>query len=400
MLPPGERPFWEPIAERFQEEFPGSRVELIEGPQATDLRENMYTTALLARDSTFDLVYMDVIWTSKFAAAGWLRELGQALQPQDLDVFLPAALQAGYFRGRLYRLPVRTDVGVLYYRKDLLEHGGFEPPASFSDLDRAARALQNPPELWGFVWQGSQYEGLVCDYLEVLTGFGGYWVDPATLEVGLDRPEAIRALEWMAATRTGDPISPPGVTTYKEEESRRLFLDGRAVFLRNWPYVWRTVQADDSPIRGKVGVVPMVTTEEGRSAGTLGGWGLGISSYSRRPDLAFRFMLFVTRPDMQRLLCAATGFAPARRDAYEDPELLAANPFLSRLLAVHDAAVSRPTIARYALASDILQRKLSAALAGREPAQAALRAAARETRAMLGRDAEAAERRAAAEPAR
>ena len=316
MLPPGERPFWEPIAERFEQEFVGSEVELIEGPQSTDLRENMYTTALLAGDATFDLVYMDVIWTSKFAAAGWLHELGQALQPEDLEAFLPAALRAGYYDGKLYRIPVRTDVGLLYYRADLLAEAGFDPPETFDELEQIARALQQPPDRWGFVWQGSQYEGLVCDYLEILTGFGGTWVDPATLDVGLDRSEAIAALEWMVGTREGEPISPPGVTTYKEEESRRLFQDGRAVFLRNWPYVWRRAQADDSPIRGKVGAVPMVRTEGGRSAGTLGGWGLGISRFSRNPDLAFQFIRLATRLDMQRQLCIDTGYAPARREAY------------------------------------------------------------------------------------
>jgi ABC-type glycerol-3-phosphate transport system substrate-binding protein len=128
----------------------------------------------------------------------------------------------------------------------------------------------------------------------------------------------------------------------------------------------------------------MVSSAAGRSAGTLGGWGLGISSFSREPDLAFQFIRLATRLDMQRTLCLDTGYAPARRDAYDDPELLRANPFLRHLLSVHDAAVARPTIARYALVSDILQRKLSAALAGSEPPGKALASAARETRLTLG----------------
>jgi multiple sugar transport system substrate-binding protein len=390
MLQPGERPFWIPIVESFERARPGVRVNLVEGPQSTDLRENLYTAALLAGDASFDLVYMDVTWTSKFAAAGWLRPLDDAFGPEARAGYLDAALAAGIYRDRLYRIPVRTDVGLLYYRSDWLEEAGLSPPETFEALREAALRLQRPPERWGFVWQGKQYEGLVCAFLEVLGGFGGFWIDERTLEVGLDRPEAEAALAFLAGARAGpQPISPPGVTTYQEEESRRLFQDGRAVFLRNWPYAWRLSQREDSPLRGRVGAVPMVRSEAGRRAGTLGGWGLGVSAFSRHPEMAIAFIRHVTSMESQRALCAPTGYAPALRAAYEDPELLEANPFLTRLLEIHRLAVPRPVIARYALASDILQRHLSAALAGAETPGAALSAAARETRRMLGPGAEA-----------
>lgn len=384
MLPPSERPFWEPIAQAFERDHPGIRVDLVEGPQSTDLRENLYTASLLARDPTFDLVYMDVTWTVKFAAAGWLLALDARLPPEGRSAFLPAALAAGEYDGRLYRVPVRTDVGLLYFRSDLLQAAGVPPPRSFAELTRAARDLQSPPAMWGFVWQGKQYEGLVCNYLEVLHGHGGFWVDPATFEVGLDRPEAVAALSFLVRCVREDPISPRGIATYQEEESRRLFHDGRAVFLRNWPYVWRLAQAADSPMRGRVGVLPMVHAPGAGSAGTLGGWGLGVSAFSRHPDQAMEFIRAATSLAGQRALCGPTGYAPARAEAYRDPELLAANPFLVELESLHANAVARPGIARYALASDILQRHLSAALAGSVDPGDALHAAARETRAMVG----------------
>lgn len=389
LLPASERPFWEPIARRFEDEHPGVRVTLVEGPPSTDLREDLYTASLLARDPTFDLVYMDVTWTAKFAAAGWLLALDGAMTRDEREQFLPAALAAGEYQGRLYRVPVRTDMGLLYYRRDRLEAAGLPPPRSFEDLVRAARTLQSPPAVWGFVWQGRQYEGLVCAYLEVLRGHGGYWVDPGDLDVGLDRPEAVAALSFLVRCLREPAISPPGVTTYQEEESRRLFQDGRAVFLRNWPYVWQLAQTGDSPVRGRVGVAPMPSAPGGVAAGTLGGWGLGISSFSRHPELAMAFIRTATSLEAQRLLCAPTGYAPARKEAYRDPELLAANGFLVELERLHASAVARPALARYALASDILQRHLSAALAGSETPGRALSDAARETRAMLGVEAPA-----------
>ena len=383
MVPAAEVPMWTRIAESFRDAR-GVPVEVVEGPNATDLRENLYTAALLGRDDSFDLVYLDVTWTAKFAAAGWLLPLDDAFTAEAQQAFLPAALAAGRHGGALYRVPIRTDMGLLYYRRDLLEAAGLPPPETFDDLVRVARALQSPPERWGFVWQGSQYEGLVCNYLEVLRGHGGFWVDPATRRVGLEDAPAGAALRAMRATLAGEPISPPGVTAYKEDESRRLFQDGRAVFLRNWSYVWRLVQAEGSPLAGKVGVQPMVRGAHGPGAGTLGGWGLGVSRFSRFPDDAVRFVRHAATLPSQRALCVESGYAPALRAAYDDPDLQRANPFLAEFLRLHERAVPRPTLPRYARASDILQRRLSAALAGLQPPEEALAVAARETRLLLG----------------
>ena len=383
LLPASEKPFWEPIAGAFERLHPGVRVDLVEGPQSTDLREDLYTASLLARDPTFDLIYMDVTWTAKFAAAGWLLPLDRWFDAPARARFLPAALAAGLYEGHLFRIPLRTDLGVLYYRSDWLAAARLDPPRTFGDLIRTARALEAPPERWGLVWQGKQYEGLVCGFLEVLAGHGGFWIDPATRAVGLDRAEAIAAARFLVDCIAREHISPPGVTTYEEEESRRLFQDGRAVFLRNWPYAWQLGQSEGSPIRGRIGVTAMVHTASGRPACTLGGWGLGVSRYSRHAPAAVEFVTFAATLEAQRLLCGRSGYPPALEAAYHDPALLSADPFLARLEALHQDAVLRPPVPRYALASDILQRHLSAALAGQVSAERAMREAARETRLML-----------------
>jgi multiple sugar transport system substrate-binding protein len=383
-----ELPVWTRIARDFEAAHPGVRVELVEGPNATDLRENLYTAALLAGDDSFDLVYMDVTWTPKFAA--WLRPLEGDFRADEIAKLVPAAVSAGRFQGRLYRVPVRTDVGLLYYRRDLLERSGLSPPTTLGELARMAGRLQSPPGLWGYVWPGSQYEGLVCTYLEVLRAYGGFWVDPETLEVGLERREAVRALDFLRDSRGSLGISPPGVTAYKEDESRRLFQDGRAVFLRNWPYVWRLAEAGDSAVAGKVGVLPILpAASNGRAGGTLGGWGFGISKTSPNPRLAAEFIRHAISLEGQRALCAGTGYLPALSEAYRDPALVAANPLLPELGRLQENAVLRPAIPRYALVSDILQRHLSAALAGAVPSGEALASAARETRLALRTEAAA-----------
>jgi multiple sugar transport system substrate-binding protein len=232
----GEVSYWKKlIVQDFEKENPGIHLEIIEAPNATDLTENLYTAAFILGDSPYDLVYMDVIWTGKFAAAGWLLDLSDRLSEDELKAFMDKDVEAGRYKDKLYRIPLRSDAGMLYYRTDLLEQIGAKPPETFEDLVKTSQQLQEKKATrWGYVWQGAQYEGLPAMFVEILEGFGGFWVNSETNEVGLDQPEAIQAVEFLRSA-IDKSISPPGVTSYREEDTRRLFVSGESAFLRNWP---------------------------------------------------------------------------------------------------------------------------------------------------------------------
>lgn len=383
LVPAPDAPPLRPIVEAFQKENPRIRVELVEGPNATNLVEDLYTSAFLLGDSPYDLINMDVIWTPKFAAAGWLTDLSDRVSQEDLSRFNPVDVEGGRYNGKLYRLPMRSDVGLLYYRTDLLEQAGFEPPQTFDDLVRISKALQdNDAVPWGFVWQGRQYEGVVTNFVEVLQGFGGFWVNPQTKDIGLDRPEAIQAVKFMRSTVT-EGISPPGVTTYQEEDTRRFFQSEQAAFLRSWPYVWTLANKEDSQIRGKVGILPMVHAPGQSSGACLGGWGPGISKSTRHPDEAWQAVQFFTSYDPLREFILKEGYTPSLKALFTDPELTAQYNHFPEMQRIVNEAVLRPPIAQYAQASDILQRYLSAALTNRMSPEDAMRRAAAETRRLL-----------------
>lgn len=364
------------LIRRFEARNPGIRVRMVEGPGSTDARANMYSTAFMGGRATYDIVHMDVIWVPKFASQGWLRPLDDRFPPDEQAKFLPGDIAGSKYQGRIYRVPSQSDGGLLYYRKDLLEARGLKPPETFAELAAAAKAVAQPPRLWGFVFQGKQYEGLVCAYLEVLWGHGGDVLGPGGA-VRLAEPEAVAALDWLvAAVREG--LSPPGVLTYQEEEARNMFQEGRAVFMRNWPYAWNLLQGENSPVRGKVGVRPMVHAPGAESAATLGGWGYGISAFSEQPDAAWKFVEFITGEEAQRVSFLMGGINPTRRALFSDPELLRKSPHLPQLYAALERARPRPVHEAYARISDALQVHASAALSGQRTAREALDEAARE----------------------
>jgi multiple sugar transport system substrate-binding protein len=380
-----ERAQWEPIVERFEAENPDIDLDIVEGPNATNLVEDLYTSAFLLGDSIYDIVYMDIVWTPKFAAAGWLEPLDDRVSDEDLSAFLEGDIEGGRYNGQLYRMPFRSDAGMLYYRKDLLENNGFEPPETTEELIEISQTLQEQGDVeWGYVWQGRQYEGLAAVFVEVLEGHGGFWVNPETEEVGLDEPEAIAALEFLTGT-IDKGISPTGVTTYQEEEARRFFQNGRTVFMRNWPYVWPLANQDDSAVQGKIGIKPMVHEAGFDSGACQGGWGLALVKDSPHKEEAWRVIEFMTSESVQKQFILDTAYVPSRRSLFNDPDIVAKYSHYPDLLEVQEQSVLRPPIAQYAQASDILQRNLSSALTGRLSPQEAMERAANETRRLLGR---------------
>ncbi|MEO8040169.1 MAG: ABC transporter substrate-binding protein [Betaproteobacteria bacterium] len=349
----------------------GLRVRRETLPASSDEQHLFYAINLQAHSAEFDVLALDVVWAAEFARAGWLRDLSGLLDARDRADLFPGALQAATWTDRTYALPWFVDAGLLYYRRDLLADDHLAVPDTWDELTAAVRAVTaGAPELSGFVWQGKQYEGLVCNALEYVWSFGG--AVPAT---GPDVAASVRALAFMRSLVTTG-VSPPLVTTLTEEPSRVLFGRGGAVFLRNWPYAWQLFERAGSPVRGKVGVAPLPHAPGQPSVAALGGWQLGVNAFSTRPLAAQRLVAFLASAPAQRALALAYGYSPPRRSLYTDPGLVAAQPFLASLRTVFESARPRPVSPYYVALSQELQAQFSAVLTGRATPRSALAAVA------------------------
>lgn len=369
------------LINKFNQENPDIKLEIITAPNQTNIVEDLYTSAFLLGDSPYDLVYLDIAWVQKFAAAKWLKPLDEFIDENELQAYLTGDIQGGSYQGLLYRMPFRSDGGMLYYRSDLLAENGYNPPNTFSELIQISQDLQSKKVAkWGYLWQGKQYEGLSAMFVEILKGFGAYWVNPDTNEVGLDSPEAIAGVQFLLETiATG--ISPSGVTTYAEEETRRIFENGDSIFLRNWPYV--AGLASQSDIAGKFDLKPMVHLPNEDSGACQGGWGFGMSVSTSHPQAAWRVIEFFSSEESQREMVLETGYVPSRKSLFNDEQIVSKYPYYPDLFKVVENSVLRPPIPQYAQASDILQRYLSAALTKTMTPKKAMQQAAQETRRLL-----------------
>jgi multiple sugar transport system substrate-binding protein len=356
---------WGEIIGRFHNRYPEIKIHYISGPWSTDERQNMYIRSFLSGDP-FELVYMDVVWTAKFAEKGWLLPLNEWFPPEKQKEFLPGDIEAGYYKGHFYRAPVRSDAGVLYYRKDLVP----EPPRTWQEFEKICGKYSRPPDFYGIVFQGMQYEGLVCNYLEYLWGAGGTVLDQGG-NVHLEAPENVMALKFMKKIIDED-WAPKSVITFQEQHSLEFFEKGKALLMRNWPYAWKVL--NDSPLRGKIGIAPFIHKAGLEPASTLGGWGLGIARVTQHPEAAWRFIEFVTSSEAQKILHRKRGAVPSRKSLFQDEEILKESPHYRELYNVLLRARPRPVHPDYSRMSAVLQKHVSAVLVGVEkPKEAAFR---------------------------
>ena len=329
----------------FMKENPDIQVQVLPMPNSSTDRHDLYVTYLASGTPDPDVLMLDVIWPAEFAP--FLVDLTDDYDYFELDKFFPGTVASNTVEGRLVAVPWFTDAGILYYRSDLLEKYGYNVPETWDELYTAAKDISSKEGINGFVWQGARYEGLTCDVMEFVHSFGGEIMKDG--KVVVDDPQYydknVAAITFMDKL-IEDGVTPRGVTTYMEEEARRIFQNGEAVFMRNWPYAWTLANAPESPVAGKVGitVLPKGPGPDGRNSATLGGWNLGINGNSSAAEVeaAKKLIKFLTSHEQQVYKAVNAGQTPTMIEAYNDPRTIEANPFYADILDVFVSAEPRP----------------------------------------------------------
>jgi trehalose/maltose transport system substrate-binding protein len=340
-----DRPWIEAALAKFSEAT-GIEAVFIPGEQSATDRLAIYNQQFAAQSSDNDVYQIDVIWPGIVAEhAVDLKEPLGDLAAQHFE----AIVANNTVNDVLVGIPWFTDAGLLYWRQDLADKYGVTQPATWADLDAAAKTVMDGeraagnPDFYGFVWQGNAYEGLTCNGLEWQVSNGGGTIIESDGSVTVNNPQAIAAFD-RARTWVGN-LSPDGITTYQEAESLNVFTAGNAMFLRNWPYAWAASQ--DSPaIAGKVGVgvLPMGDGEGARNAATLGGWQMMVSKYSQNQEAGIEFVKYMCSPEVQLSYAVERSHLPTIASVYDAPEVAAASEFIPRLKDVFQGgAVARPS---------------------------------------------------------
>jgi multiple sugar transport system substrate-binding protein len=348
----------------FEEQNPDIKVAILSAPRLEAKRHEAFTKHLGEGDTSRDIYVLDTTWLAEFDTNGWLAHLDDYVKVHEIQLedFFPATIQASSIDGKLVALPWLIDGGLLYYRQDLLEEYGYEPPASWDELQQIALEIEAKEDVpYGLVWQGAAYESLTCNTLEFVWAHGGDVLNEEGDAV-FDSPETRGALQKMSDFVKQD-ISPPEVTTYNEAMALADFQSGGALFMRNWTYAWDRLHSADSPVAGQIGLAPL-------PASCLGGKVLALSADSLHRDEALRFMSFLVNYEQQLQIARQGIQPPALQTVYHNAELLAQDPVFSELLTGLSASRPRPQSPAYLEISEAIYSEVNRMLQGRQDAAA------------------------------
>jgi ABC-type glycerol-3-phosphate transport system substrate-binding protein len=317
-----------------------------------------------------DVSTVDQIWNPGFASGGAIVPLDDFISKSDLvkeDNFFSGAWQSATWEDQVWGVPFNVDVWQFtYYNKDLLDQAGVDPQelTTWEGLRRAGAELTGGDK-FGVGLFGHKGEDTVVVADSFIYSNGGS-VLKEDGSCALDEPEAIEALEYLNDLRQ---YAPSGILNSSSEDMRELFLN-ESLATEWWPALEQpTLQDSDLSWDFVVGTAP-----EGKEPiGTYGGWNLVMYETAPDKEAAWKFIEFLTRPDVNGRV---VDLVPANIEAAD--KFLKENRKHPELILKHlENARPRPLSPQYLELSSIENKMLQEIFSG-TPAEQAAKAACNE----------------------
>ena len=368
----------------FEKANPNIKVKLISQPTSTNTNKTSLTTEISGGSKSPDVYMGDVIWPAQFGKNHLALPLSSHFSSSFWKHFAPGLVKGATYKGQVYGAPFFMDAGFLYYRKDLLAQAHLPVPTTWQQLVSDSQTLQKKGLVkYGYVWQGKSYEGLTCDYMEVLSDAGGKVITSSN-KVLINSPQAIKATTFLRSLITSK-VSPKAVTTFTEPQAMSTFASGKSAFLRNWDYAWAYSNNKKlSKVVGKVGVVPMPTFSGQSKPGysTIGGWNNYINPHSAHIKQDVAFIKFLSGTTAQTLMATKYSLVPTNYAVQKSPSVQKQNKVLAMVYKLR--LIARPSYnPNYSKISRAIYTNVNAALSGSITPKAAMAAAAKQIKAAV-----------------
>ena len=324
-------------------------VEWVDMTNDSGAMKEQLITSMKAGSSDYDVLSMDVCWAGEFAAAGYIEPIDQMMKADGLKAteFNAGSMSAAKFNAKTYALPFFPDLGVLFFRSDIVSAEDAAKLVSgdytYADLQAMAEKYKGQGDTTdGICFQAKLGECLMCNLTEYTAG----WTD---IKGGL---EAMKAMVDSSAV-------PADILNYAEGETANSFIKGVSVFSRNWPYQWGEIASNGTISQDQVAVAPLP------GGSTVGGWLLGINKNSANIEGAWAFIKFLAT-ESQKVQATTGGHLPGYNAMLEDADVLAANVMLTMEGFQNALAttISRPVSSEYSKCADAIINAAHAYLSG------------------------------------
>jgi multiple sugar transport system substrate-binding protein len=200
------------------------RIHYIKLPSSADTQRQQLVRRLAARDSSIDIMGLDVTWEAEFATAGWIVPFTGAIAQQVEANTLPGPLSTAQWKGQLVAVPQSSNTELLWYRSDLVPN----PPQTWAAMIADADQLAKAGKTHYIEIQGAQYEGLTVWFNSLVSSAGGSVLTADSTAPSMGQP-ALAAMQVMKQLATS-PAADPSLSVQQEDQNRLSMEEGNAAF--------------------------------------------------------------------------------------------------------------------------------------------------------------------------
>lgn len=332
------------VAQRCTDESNGAYkidVELLP-TTASDQREQL-VRRLAAKDSSVDLIGMDVIWTAEFANAGWIKPLPDAVASKVTSHVFPSVVKTASFEGKVYGAPFNSNTQLLWYRKDLVP----KPPTTWTQMIDEAEKLNSEGKPSTIQVQANKYEGFTV-WATAMIESAGAQILSGPESVALPEGPTDKALALMGRL-AHSPVAATDISTSTEDTARLGFESGDSAFMLNYTFAYASAGENAPDIQKEMGFARYPEVVPGKpSRPPLGGFNIGVGGYTNHPDQAFQAAACISDKKSQLTAIELDGLPPSREDLYKSKTVLKAFPGFAPLVEESiNAAAPRPQTPAY-----------------------------------------------------
>jgi multiple sugar transport system substrate-binding protein len=332
---------------------------------------------LRGRGDGIDLLAVDIVWVQRFAK--WCEPLDKYFTLEDRNRIIAPALKSCYYDGELVAVPLDLVQGVMYYRDDLLRKypdydkiiKQIKADITWEDFIKLGKRLK--PSTPFYIFPATDYEGLVCSYMELLMGLDPYYFDKNGFD--LNTEEARKALQLLVDLVNKYKLTPSEVTGFTEVPSYEHFIKTDALFIRGWPSYDKdfTETPFDTAKEKHLRKAPIPYFKDGRPASVFGGWNLMVSKFSDKKKETVDFIKFLLSDESQELFYTSAGYYPVTKSFYENEKFLNKYPEINEYKKLINSGVHRPAHVEYTRYSEIMSHYLALAIKNEMPVKEALK---------------------------